>query len=185
MKLPNGALLRSDGWTLANRLAATTLLVAAIAISLLFFDLNQVNRSEIETLQTNSLVSDAEELAGQLDALVRNEISRVTNLSLSRAAQEFVAARPDQRSALFTPTLADFDNFIASNEPFYQAVLLLNSDGEVLISTEGSYVGQNFTNSAFFQQARRGESFMSNPGISALSRQPVIWLSAPVYTQTG
>ncbi|MCG8349226.1 MAG: GAF domain-containing protein, partial [Chloroflexales bacterium] len=132
-----------------------------------------------------SLVSDAEELARQLDALVRDEISRVTNLSLSRAAQEFVAARPDQRSALFTPTLADFDNFIASNDPFYQAVLLFNSDGEVLLSTEGSYVGQNFTNSAFFQQARQGESFMSNPGISTLSRQPVIWLSAPVYTQTG
>ena len=45
MKLPTWSLLRSDGWTLANRLAATTLLVAAIAISLLFFDLNQVNRN--------------------------------------------------------------------------------------------------------------------------------------------
>lgn len=167
---------------LAHRLAAAMLFVAAVAIILLFFDLSRVNRQEIEALQTSHLINDSRDLALGLDALVRNETSRIANLALSRSVREFIAARPDQRSALFTPTLADFTNFIASNR-FYRAVLLLDNQGEVLISTEGSYVGQNFGDSAFFQQSSRGQVHMSDPGISALDRQPVIWLAAPVAAQ--
>lgn len=174
--------LRLRHWPLAQRLAVAMLSVALVAIIALSFDLSQVNRREIEALQTRSLISDAQELARALDALVRNETSRVANLALSRAVKEFVAARPDQRSALFTPTLADFVNFIDSNRPFYRAVLLLDHNGEVLISTEGSYVGQNFAASDFFQRASLGQVWMSDPGISALDRRPVVWLSAPVYT---
>jgi two-component system nitrate/nitrite sensor histidine kinase NarX len=157
--------------------------VATLMVAVQFYDLNRQNRTEIETLQTNTLINEAQTLAQQVDALVRNETSRVVNLSLSRAAQEFISVRPNQRSALFTPTLADFTNFLASNR-FYRAVLLLDRQGEVLISTDGSYVGQNFANSAFFEQANRGEPVMSDPSISRRDRQAVIWLAAPVYTTT-
>jgi two-component system nitrate/nitrite sensor histidine kinase NarX len=158
------------------------LLVAALAITVLFYDLNRANRADIEQFQIDNLANTAHDLARGLDSLVENELSRVRNLALSRSVQEFAAVRPDQRSALFTPTLADFSNFIASN-PFYHAVLLLDRDGEVLIATDGSYVGLQFTGSPFFQQALRGTAYMSDPGISQVDRRPVIWLAAPVYTQ--
>lgn len=167
--------------SLATQLALAMLLVGALTVAVQFYDLNRQNRTEIEALQTNTLINEAQTLAQRLDALVLNEISRITNLSFSRAAQQFISVRPDQRSALFTPTLADFTNFLASN-PFYRAVLLLDPRGEVLISTEGSYVGQNFANSAFFRQALQGEAVMSDLSISRRDRQAVIWLAAPVYT---
>lgn len=170
--------------SLATRLALSMLLVAALTVAVQFYDLNRQNRTEIEALQTADLINDAQTLAQRLDALVRDETSRITNLSLSRAAQEFISVRPPQRSALFTPTLADFTNFLASN-PFYQAVLLLDQAGEVLISTEGSYVGQNFAGSPFFQQAINGQPVMADPSISPRDRQAVIWLAAPVYTVDG
>jgi len=166
---------------LAQLLGYSMVLVSALAITILFFDLNRENQAEIENLQTGNLINNAQELAQRLDDLVRGELSRVVNLSLSRAVQQFIGVRPNQRSNLFTPTLADFTNFMASN-PTYQAVLLLDASGEVLISTEGSYVGQNFANNDFFTMAQQGEVFMSDPGISALSGQPNIWLAAPVYT---
>jgi two-component system nitrate/nitrite sensor histidine kinase NarX len=159
------------------------LCVAVVAITVLFYDLNRANRAEIAQLQTTALRNSARDLAHALDVLVTSERSRVLNLALSRSAQQFMSVRPDQRSALFTPTLADFANFIDSNRPFYRAVLLLDHTGEVLIATDGSYVGRHFLGSAFFQAARRGTVYMSDPGISPLDRQPVIWLAAPVYAQ--
>lgn len=168
-------------WRLANRLAFSMVFVAALAIMLLFYDLDRTNRSEIEALQVQNLRNNASDLANSLDALVSQQMGRIGNLALSRSVVEFTAVRPDQRSALFTPTLQDFANFIDSSR-FYRAVLLIDRSGEVLISTEGSYVGQKFDQSAFFQQAMVGVPFMSDPGISRLDRQPVIWLAAPVYT---
>lgn len=172
---------RFEQRSLATQLALSMLLVAALTVVIQFYDLSRQNRSEIESLQTDNLINDARTLAQQLDSLIVNEISRIHNLSLSRAAQEFISIRPDQRSALFTPTLADFANFLDSN-PFYQAVLLLDQGGEVLISTEGSYVGQNFANNRAFRQALQGQALMSNLSISQRDRQAVIWLAAPVYT---
>lgn len=174
--------LHLDRWPLGRRLAVAMLFVAALVIAGLFYTLSWTNRREIEQFQTDHLTSYAQELARGLDGLVRDETARITNLSRSRSVREFVAVRPEQRSALFAPTLDDFTNFVASN-PFYRAVLLLDHTGEVLISTEGSYVGQNFAQNAFFQQARQGQAIMSDPGISALDRRPVIWLAAPVLGQ--
>lgn len=168
-------------WRLANRLAFSMVVVAALAILVLFFDLNRANRAEIEAMQVQNLQNNAHDLADGLDALVAQQMSRISNLALSRSVVEFIAVRPNGRSALFTPTLADFTNVIDSSS-YYRAVQLLDRSGEVLISTEGSYVGQRFGNSAFFQRAMQGVPFMSDPGISALDRQPVIWLAAPVYT---
>lgn len=178
----HGRLLTPGRWPLANQLALSMLCVAAVAITGLFFLLNRANRAEVEQLQTTALVNSAQDLARRLDALVQNELSRVANLALSRSAQEFVAVRPGQRAALFTPTLADFSNFIASN-PFYRAVLLLDRNGEVLISTDGSTVGRSFGSYSFFHTALRGTATMSDPGISPLDRLPVIWLAAPVGSQ--
>jgi two-component system nitrate/nitrite sensor histidine kinase NarX len=169
-----------ERWPLANRLALAMLCVAALAITVLFYDLDRTNRAELAQLQTTALHNSANDLARALDALMENERSRVANLALSRSAQEFAGARPDQRAPLFTPTLADFSNFLDSNRPFYRAVLLLDQQGEVLISTDGSAVGQRFGTSTFFQAARAGQIYMSDPGISAIDRQPVIWLAAPV-----
>lgn len=167
--------------SLATRLIVLILVVSTLAITLLFYDLSQQNQREIEELQTNNLINDAEELARGLDSLVQSETSHIANLALSRAVQEFVSARPDQRSALFTPTLTDFTNFLAANSA-YRAVLLIDKSGEVLISTEGSYVGQNFANSDFFQEAQQNQVYMSNPGLSSRDRQAVIWVAAPVHT---
>lgn len=168
-------------WRLANRLAFSMVVVAALAILALFWDLNRANRAEIEALQVQNLQNNAHDLAKGLDALVDQQMGRISNLALSRSVVEFTMVRPDQRSALFTPTLVDFTNFIDSSS-FYRAVLLLDRSGEALISTEGSYVGQSFGESAFFQRAMQGVPFMSDPGIGRLDRQPVIWLAAPVYT---
>lgn len=170
----------TGGLTLAGRLTVAMLVVAALAMAGLFYELSRTNRAEIERLQTTALHNSALDLARGLDDLVRSEVSRVRNLALSRSAQEFIAAPPDRRAPLFTPTLADFDNFLASNRPFYRAVLLLDPRGEVLLSTDGSYIGLRFPASGFVQAAARGEAYMSDPGISPLDRRPVIWLSAPV-----
>lgn len=167
--------------SLATRLALSMVIVAALTVAVQFYDLNRQNRTEIENLQTNTLINDSQTLADQLDALVQSESSRIINLSFSRAAQEFVSVRPDQRSALFTPTLTDFTNFLDSN-PFYLAALLLDRNGEVLISTDGSYVGENFAATPFFKTSIKGNPYMSDPGISLRDRQAVIWLSAPIYT---
>lgn len=166
--------------TLAGRLTLAMLLVATVAMAGLIFELDRANRAEIERLQTTALQHSARDLAQRLDDLVRSETSRVANLALSRAAQQFIAARPDQRADLYAPTLADFSNFLSSNRPFYRAVLLLDATGEALVATDGSYLGRSFAGSSFFQAARRGELYMSDPGISPLDRQPVIWLAAPV-----
>ncbi len=170
-----------DTWPLGRRLALAVLLVAVIAAAGLFYNLSWVNRREVEKLQTDFLVSTAQETTRQLDSLVREELSRVSNLSHSRAAREFVSVRPDQRSALFTPTLDDFSNFLASDD-FYRAVLLLDPRGEVLISTQGSYVGQSFEQADFFQHAlSERNAVLSDPGISSLDGQPIVWLAAPVF----
>lgn len=166
--------------SLAGRLTIAMLVVALLAMAGLFFELSRANRQEIERLQTTALHHSAVDLARRLDDLVRSERSRVANLALSRSAQEFIAAPPERRAPLFTPTLADFGNFLDSNQPFYRAVLLLDRRGEVLLATDGSYIGLHFSDSAFLHAAARGEVFMSDPGISPLDRKPVIWLSAPV-----
>lgn len=168
------------GLSLAGRLAIAMLVVAALAMAGLFYELSRANRVEIERLQTTALHNSAVDLARGLDDLVRSEISRVANLALSRSTQEFIAASPDHRAPLFTPTLADFDNFLASNRPFYRAVLLLDPSGEVLLATDGSYIGLRFPAGGFVGAAAGGQTYMSDPGISPLDRRPVVWLSAPV-----
>lgn len=170
----------TDRLSLAGRLTATMLVVGVLAMAGLFYELSRANRVEIERLQTTALHNSAVDLAQGLDDLLRSELSRVGNLALSRSAQEFIAAPPERRAPLFTPTLADLANFLASNQPFYRSAMLLDPDGEVLLSTDGSYIGVQFPASGFVRAAARGEIYMSDPGISPLDRQPVIWLSAPV-----
>lgn len=165
---------------LIARLVVSMVLIGALIIGLLFVYFSRADRREIEALQTQMLVNVAADLARSLETWSADELSRVTNLATARAVQEFAAARPAQRSALFTPTLDDFTNFLAS-DPFYRAALLLDARGEVLVSTAGSYVGLNLGDSAFFAAAQAGRAYMSEPGISALDQQPVIWLAAPVY----
>lgn len=171
---------RAGRLSLAAQLTAAMLLVATAAMAGLFYELSRANRVEIEQLQSAALSNSAGDLARSLDALIQDEISQVADLALSRSAQEFIAARPTRRAALFTPTLADFGNFLDSNAPFFRAVLLLDTRGEVLLATDGSYVGLRFPSSAFVRAAAQGQTYMSDPGISALDRRPVIWLSAPI-----
>lgn len=171
---------RAGRLSLAAQLTVAMLVVAAAAMAGLFYELSRANRVEIEQLQSAALRNSADDLARGLDALIHDEVSQVASLALSRSAQEFIAARPDRRAALFTPTLADFGNFLDSNAPFFRAVLLLDTRGEVLLATDGSYVGLRFPASAFVRAAAQGQTYMSDPGISTLDREPVIWLSAPI-----
>lgn len=164
---------------LSVRLTAPMLLVAALAIALLFFNLSRENQREIETLQTQNLINVTQELARSLDNYIDSELARIINLATARSVQQFATATSTQRSALFTPTLADFTNFLAS-DPAYRAVLLLDLMGEVLVATEGGYIGRNFADHPFFQQALAEGPSMSDPGLSALDGQPMLWLAAPV-----
>lgn len=164
---------------LSVRLTAPMLLVAALAIALLFFNLSRENQREIETLQTQNLINVTQELARSLDNYIDSELARIINLATARSVQQFATATSTQRSALFTPTLADFTNFLAS-DPAYRAVLLLDLMGEVLVATEGGYIGRNFADHPFFQQALAEGPSMSDPGLSTLDGQPMLWLAAPV-----
>lgn len=166
---------------LALRLTAPMLIVAATAIALLFLNLSRENQREIEALQTQNLIGITQELARSLDNYIDGELARITNLATARSVQQFAASSPAQRSALFTPTLADFTNFLAS-DPTYRAVVLLDPTGEVLVATDGGYVGRNFADHPFFQQALAAP-YMSDPGLSTPDHQPIIWLAAPVFAE--
>lgn len=167
---------------LSLRLTAPMLVVAAAAMALIFYNLSQENRREIEALQTQNLINTSQELARSLDNYIDGELARIGNLATARAVQQFALATPAQRSALFTPLLADFTNFLASDSA-YRAVLLLDTDGQVIAATDGGYVGRSFADHPFFQNGFTAPT-MSDPGLSTLDGQPLIWLSAPILAIT-
>ncbi|MBI1294978.1 GAF domain-containing protein [bacterium] len=165
---------------LTLQVAALMLTVALLAVAILFYNLSHEDRLEIEQLQTTNLVNTAQDLARSLDALIAADAARTGNLASGRLVRQFVSVNSGQRSVLYAPLQADFTNFLASDE-FYDAVLLLDGNGDVLATTEGGYIGRNFGASPFLAAALAGNIFVSDPGISPQDRRPVIWLAAPVF----
>ncbi len=163
---------------IATRLTIAILLAAVVAIVLIAGSLNRRNRQVVEALAVQNLVNSSAELGRNLDAFIQQEENRVANLATSRSVQQFMqfSVFPQPSLDLHAPTLADFTNVLRSDSQ-YRAVALLDELGNVLLSTEGNYVGSNYFQYTF---AHHLEATLEEPTVYPFSDEPLMWLSAPI-----
>ncbi|MEK6256649.1 MAG: diguanylate cyclase, partial [Chloroflexota bacterium] len=74
--------------------------------------------------------------------------------------------------------------FLAGGNAYFQAVYLMNLDGEVILSSTDN-TGENFTFRPYFQKAVAGNAYISDLSISIDVELPVIYFSVPVKDDTG
>lgn len=67
----------------------------------------------------------------------------------------------------------------------YDSVAVVNREGKILLSSAAIDVGTDIQFQPYFQEALKGASYISDPSVSVITDQPVIFYSAPVKDDSG
>ncbi|MEW5717950.1 MAG: cache domain-containing protein, partial [Chloroflexota bacterium] len=73
----------------------------------------------------------------------------------------------------------------ATDKKHYESVAIVNLEGVITLSSSLTDVGNNVKSSAYFAEAVRGVTYISDPSISVISNRPAIFFSAPIFGGGG
>ena len=153
--------------------------LAAIIISMTLASYFSYRKSSEELLK--GLINCSQNLVSAVSKGLSTYISDIKNITLSQSRSPniitmFSSSNPseDIKRAAFT-SLTELKDFDAS----IQAATLLNSQGDMVLSTDSQTTG-NFSERDYFKQAMKGEASISEPLMSKVTGKPVFLVAAPI-----
>jgi C4-dicarboxylate-specific signal transduction histidine kinase len=170
--------LNPSAWSIRKKLSVALLSVALIPMGFTAYFNLQDSLQTAEDGEYRKLELLAVSNASRLDQLITDIQRVVVQVSTERNIVGFLAElnRQDTFRANMQRSL---DNVFRSN-PDYDAVYILNKKGQCLAATDPSFVGQSYAFREYFQQAIRGESYVSGILVGRTSNKPGIYFSQPV-----
>ena len=172
-------------WSIAAKVSAALLAAALVPMSFnavynLERDLKRAEEKEYRELEL--LATSA---ASRLDQLIIDVRHLVVQVSNSSSAIAFLSATTDKaKLAAQTDLQNSLDNVLHSNS-IYDAVYLMDAEGNCVASTDSSFVGKNYSFRKYFRQAMQGHSYISSILMGKTTKRPGLYLSHPVRTANG
>jgi C4-dicarboxylate-specific signal transduction histidine kinase len=185
MKLTH-RLIYPPSWSIAAKLS-TALLVAAIApMSFTAYYNLRHSLESVEASEYRKLELLATSTASRLDQLII-DIQRVAvQVSSDRNVVGFLASTtPAERGAFRPDDVQQMLQNVFRSNPDYDAVFLIDREGRCLAATDPQFVGQKYAFREYFQQAIRGNSYISSILVGQTTRRPGMFFSHPVRSDTG
>jgi C4-dicarboxylate-specific signal transduction histidine kinase len=123
--------------------------------------------------------------ASRLDQLKTGTQRIVVQVSSERRVVEFLgtAATP-QQATLRRSAFQVLQNVFRSN-PDFDAVFLLDAQGNCLLSTDPQFVGKSYAFREYFREAMQGRSYISGILVGQTTGRPGLFLSNPVQSPDG
>ena len=166
---------------------SVTLMVALLLIGLLPMWLVNVTvvqgtRDRLVDLSLTNLSARSASTAAAIDAYIqtrRREIVLVSQLPDVIAYAQHLGDQTQRdlaRAALAAAAIAS---------PAYESIAVLSLDGNIMAASIQTDEGTNVRFRDYFQTARIGVTFVSDPSYSVITNKPALFFSAPVKTTDG
>ena len=165
-----------------QRTLIVALLVAVVPVAATAFAIVQGTRDGLTDLSVANLRARSISTAAAMDTYLQNrrrDIVLVSQLpDVIAYAQNLgdAAQREAARAALAAA---------AAVSPAYESIAVLSLDGTIVAASIQSDEGTNVRFRDYFQNARTGSSYISDPSYSVITNQPALFFSAPVKTASG
>jgi len=179
-------LIYPPSWSIAAKLSTALLLAAIAPMSFTaYYNLRQSLES-VEAGEYHKLELLATSTASRLDQLII-DIQRVAvQVSSDRNVVGFLASTtPAERGAFRPDDVQQMLQNVFHSNPDYDAVFLIDREGRCLAATDPQFVGQKYAFREYFQQAIRGNSYISSILVGQTTRRPGMFFSHPVRSDTG
>ncbi len=170
-------------WSIVVKLIIAFSLTSLLPLAFLGWCSFTVAKETLLIEKRSMLTSQANELVRHLDILLVERISSIKLLSKSETVKSFAASWPNPTKHDQLETQKILDNFADSN-PYFQAVYIMNRQGEVILSTVEN-TGQNLDSCVCFQKAMAGNTYISDISISMDSGDPALYFCAPIKEEDG
>jgi C4-dicarboxylate-specific signal transduction histidine kinase len=179
-------LIYPPSWSIAAKLSTALLLAAIAPMSFTAYYNLQQSLESVEASEYRKLELLATSTASRLDQLII-DIQRVAfQVSSDRNVVAFLASTtPAERGAFRPDDVQQMLQNVFRSNPEYDAVFLIDREGRCLAATDPKFVGQKYAFREYFQQAIRGNSYISSILVGQTTRRPGMFFSHPVRSDTG
>lgn len=187
----NTVVTRTTDWLVAIRppalLKAIPLVVALLVLGLAPMQLVssvalQGTRDRLTDLAVSNLTSRSVGTAASIDAYIQSRRRDIVTVSQFPDVIAYAQNLGDQaqrnlaRAALATA---------ATVGPEYESIAVLSLEGTIMAASIQTDEGTNVRFRDYFQNARAGQVYISDPSYSVITNKPALFFSAPVKTTDG
>ncbi len=158
------------------------LLVAGLLpLALLSFATAQGTRDRLTDLSVANLSARSTSTTAGIDAYIQ---SRRRDIILVSQLPDVIAYAQNQNSAAQRESARAALAAAAAVSPAYESIAILSLDGIIQAASIQTDEGTNVRFRDYFQNARTGVSYVSDPSYSVITNRPALFFSAPVKTTT-
>jgi C4-dicarboxylate-specific signal transduction histidine kinase len=173
------SLLNPGEWSIAGKISAALLSVAILPMSFTaYYNLRQSWKSA-EASEYRKLELSATSTASRLDQLIMDIQTVVVQVSRDADVVNFltnISANDELQSNLLN---------VRNSHPDFDAVFILDAQGRCLVSTDKTFIGQNYRFREYFQKAIQGRPYVSSILVGETSKRPGLFFSHPVISNKG
>ena len=165
-----------------NRLLLVVIAVAVLPLAGTGFLVLQSTREQLTALSVENLHQRSASTAVAIDLYLQSRRRDIVLVSQLPDVIAFAQNLSDtgQRDAARAALSA-----AAAISPAYESIAVLNLDGTIVAASTQSDEGTNVRFRDYFQNARTGNVYISDPSYSVITNQPALFASAPVRALNG
>ncbi|MDJ0647404.1 MAG: cache domain-containing protein [Xenococcaceae cyanobacterium MO_188.B19] len=172
-------------WSISTKLliaiaSAATIPMSLIAYNNLKLGLDNLTKSEYYKLEVIAVSN-----ASRLDQLIIDNRLIVNQISSNINVVNFLAVTSSKQEELFSKVEKSLEVILRSS-PDYDAVFVMDKDGNCLASTDPTFIGRNYSFRDYFKKAIRG--YGASPVsllVGATTGRPGLFFSHPIRSERG
>lgn len=173
-------LFHPRSWPLTVRISCDLLIAALIPLGIALWLTASRSRAALEEEAQHNLELVAQVTAAQLDQLLVDTQRALLQATVDDRIVRFCQSNSVVRKEMFDAVTARLRTVTATN-PDFASIFVTDALGIGLASTSAANVGQDLTFREYWQRARAGERYISSTLVGKNSRDPGVYLSAPIH----
>lgn len=178
-------LLYPPAWSIAAKISAALVCAAIIPMSFTACYNLRHSLESVEASEYRKLELSATSTASRLDQLIIDIQRVLVQVSSDHNVVGFLTSTTSAKRDAFRPDLQQTLLNIFRSNPDFDAVFLINRQGECLASTDPKFVGQNYAFREYFRSSIQGNSYISSILVGQTTKRPGLFLSNPVRSENG
>lgn len=178
---PRMRLLHITDWPLSIKLIAGTLLVSLVPLLTSAYRNTEVSIEALRQTELKNLKQVAGNVAGRIGQLI-TDTRRVAAFIASESELIELLEKPGPKNV--ERALAQMQYLLSSN-PDIDLIMVMNREGDALMSTEPSVVGKNFKFREYFVSAIQGRPFITSIIVGTGAGASGVYISNPIKDRNG
>lgn len=178
-------LLYPPAWSIAAKVSLALLSAALVPMSFNAYYNLQYSLDNAEQNEYRKLELLATSGASRLDQLIVDSQKIVSQVSTDPKVLSFITDDAVKtRKELHSSAQSALENIFRSDEN-YDAIFLIDRQGNCLASTDSTFVGNNYGFREYFRRAIQGQGYVSDILIGSTSNRGGFYLSQPIWSSQG